>query len=249
MPLSYTTGVSPTTKSISAGGNHTCALASNGTVYCWGDDHYDQVGAISSGTSTCGSLPCVMSPTSVQGNFPAAVQAVAAGGQPYTMDGPEHTCVLLSGGTVACWGGDVYGQLGAPVPSVSLYPCNVSGVACTGTAVAVAGVTGATALSAGGQHTCALLSGGSVSCWGLNASGQLGSGMTNSYPDAGVQMAAAVSGLTGATSISAGGQHTCAVVSGGTVQCWGDNFYGQLGTGSAASTAPYGVPTPMPVSL
>jgi alpha-tubulin suppressor-like RCC1 family protein len=222
---------------MAAGGNQTCALLPNGTFYCWGNDKYDQIGAISVTPSTCLGSPCVEGPAAV--NSGAPVQAIASGGQ-----SPAHTCVLLSGGTVSCWGDDTDGELGAPVTG-TLTACPASGYVCTDTARAVAGVTGATAISAGDGHTCALLSGGSVWCWGLNTSGQLGNGTISSYSDAGVQMAAAVPGLAGATSISAGGQHTCALVAGGAVQCWGDNSYGQLGTGSASGR----VPSPTPVSL
>ena len=77
-------------------------------------------------------------------------------------------------------------------------------------------------VSPGGGHTCALLSGGSVACWGGNWSGQLGDGSTTFSP-----LPVAVSGITTATGIAAGRDHTCALLSGGTVWCWGKNQYGQ----------------------
>ena len=86
-----------------------------------------------------------------------------------------------------CWGYNVYGQLGNGTTTSSL------------TAVEVTGVTGATALAAGGHHTCALATGGTVKCWGYNGNGQLGNGTTTIAPTA-----VAVTGVTGATALAAG---------------------------------------------
>ena len=78
----------------------------------------------------------------------------------------------------------------------------------------------ATSISAGEEHTCAVLSGGSVSCWGYGSYGQLGDGSTTSTQSTPVS----VSGISTATSVSAGAYHTCAVLSGGTVKCWGPSI-------------------------
>jgi hypothetical protein len=85
-----------------------------------------------------------------------------------------------------------------------------------------------TAITAGGDHTCALVNGGAW-CWGNNENGELGNGQrqNSSHP---VQVKGLASGVT---ALSAGLHHTCAIVNGGA-WCWGDNSKGQLGTGVAS---------------
>ena len=191
--------------SIAAGGSHTCALLDGGGVKCWG---WNKDGQLGNGTSGWGEAESV--PVDVVG-LDEDVAAIVAGG--------KHTCALLAGGAAKCWGYNWYGQLGDGTYTNRSAPVGVSGLG-----------SGAVAIAAGGLHTCALLDGGGVKCLGGNSRGQLGDGTTTPH-----WTPVDVSGLnSGVTAIAAGEYHTCALLDGGSVKCWGDNNRGQLGDGTAS---------------
>ncbi len=210
---------------ISAGQGDTCALLQGGTVACWGDN---SIGELGDGTT---SGPQMCNPPGYTGGACSPTPVVVPGltGATAVSLGYQFACALLAGGTVACWGANGDGQLG--VAAASSGPPMCGGTPCSTTPVAVPGVAGATALSVGASYACALLSGGTVTCWGWDAEGLLGDGtMNGSSP-------VAVSGLTGATAIAAGWDSTCALLDGGTVACWGDNAYGELGDGTSTGVS------------
>src|SRR5206468_499116 len=100
------------------------------------------------------------------------------------------------------------------------------------TPVAVAGVSTATSLASGSDHSCAALTDGTLRCWGYNYYGQLGNGtsVNSSTP-------VAVSGISTATAIDAGDNHSCARLSNGSMRCWGLNSDGQLGMGTVGGVS------------
>jgi alpha-tubulin suppressor-like RCC1 family protein len=229
---------------ISAGGHHACAVLDDGNVRCWGQGDSGQLGQGSVEDIGDQETPATFPPVSVGA---AAVQ-VAAGG--------SHTCVLLQGGTVRCWGRSNEGQLGYGTINFNgdalagneagESPAELGDVDVGGTVVQIV---------AGGQHTCALLEGGAVRCWGAGFRGQLGHSSTDNIGDnetpSGVS---AVELGAPAVKISAGGFHTCALLDTGNVRCWGYNQAGQLGYGSEDTIGDTEVPAsagdvPLGVSL
>ncbi len=142
------------------------------------------------------------------------------------------------------------GQLGDGTetgPSTCSYIGHDSEVSrpCSATPVALSGLSGVTAISAGGSHTLALLSDGTVMAWGANGSGQLGNGSTkNSHVPVAVSGLSGVSAIAAAQGVGAGaGSHSLALLGNGTVMAWGSNNEGQLGDGSTTSST-----VPVPVS-
>jgi alpha-tubulin suppressor-like RCC1 family protein len=116
----------------------------------------------------------------------------------------------------------------------------LGGVGC-GNDGALPKLEGAVAISAGGQHACAMLGDGTAACWGGNGSQELGSqarSITEPRP-------VFVGGLSSAKSVAAGGLETCALLEDGTISCWGDNTWGQLGRGNAETPSSS---TPSPVA-
>src|SRR6185437_246891 len=92
--------------------------------------------------------------------------------------------------------------------------------------------------AAGGNHTCAIGPAGSVSCWGNNSLGQLGNNTTTNSL---VPVATLPEG-SGVTALAAGFNHTCALTTAGSVLCWGQDSFGQLGNNSTTnSPVPVGV--------
>ncbi|MCU0686288.1 MAG: hypothetical protein MUF34_29255, partial [Polyangiaceae bacterium] len=120
--------------------------------------------------------------------------------------GRLHSCARTSAGAVRCWGYQEVGQLGN----------GVSGVSDRSPAVEVRGLRAVTALSAYGDHTCAVAGGGAY-CWGSNDYGELGDGTRE-----GSSEPVAVTGLDAdVVGVAAGGTHACALTAAGAVKCWG----------------------------
>ena len=152
-------------------------------------------------------------------NRPVSVQDISTSIDIFA--GGAHSCALLQGGTVRCWGADFYGQIGDSAFDVGdkLRPTAVHAMS---TAVRVAG---------GAHYSCAGLSNTGVHCWGRNTKGQLGNGQATGRhrPDD-------VTGLTGSADLDGGSEHACTVLSNGGVRCWGEGDNGRLGRGSTADS-------------
>jgi cysteine-rich repeat protein len=194
------TGLTSGAAAIEAGGAHVCAVLGTGGLRCWGADSRGQLG--DGGANADQSTP-------------ADVVGLASGVAAVTT-GDEHTCALTTAGGVKCWGSDLWGALGnGGADEDQTTPADVSDLA-----------SGVAAISAGAGHTCALSEAGGVKCWGSNNLGQLGNGGAATSASTPTD----VSGLTsGVVAIAAGGVHTCALLTDGSLRCWGSDDSGQLG--------------------
>jgi cysteine-rich repeat protein len=191
-------------QSISAGSYQTCAIKQDGTLWCWGDNTNGQIGI--------GTLDTPQT-------SPAQVTLAGVGMVfSHVSSNYLHTCTTTSDGSLWCWGLNSDAQTGDLNSSFHLSPVQVDGA-------------GWKDVSTGLSHTCALKSDGTLWCWGGNENGQLGSAAVSTGK--GSQSAVAVQ-LEGTEwkSVSNGQSHTCAIKLDDSLWCWGDNSYGQLGTGN-----------------
>lgn len=208
---------------VAAGYAFTCVRKRDRRVWCWGYDLNGELGA-ASGVTT--HVP-------VQIARIEDAMALAAG--------MRGGCVVRTDATVGCWGDNTYGQLGDGTTTPHHGPTQalvdhasavtVDGDTCVvrddgslwcwggnqGTRPTAVTITDVVAASVGGGTSCAIKQGGAVVCWGQNDSGQLG----HDGPPSAVPVE--VSGLPGATQVSAQGAHVCALA-GGSVWCWGAHW-------------------------
>ena len=211
---------------VSAGGNTSCGLVTDGSVACWGanrlwwpsgtDGPYSvvSVGFQTCGLRTDGTMVCertrggrTILSTEPHGQF----SAVSVGGL--------H-CGLRTDGTVECWGDNIVGQTSAPAGQFSAvsagfqHSCGLrtdGTIECWGTGSRIVVPAGQfSAVSAGGFHTCGLRSDATIECWGVNENGQ------TDVPEG--QFSA----------VSAGGVHTCGLRTDGTIKCWGSPWREQI---------------------
>lgn len=235
---------------VSAGRLHTCAVDAAGAAFCWGGNNAGQLGA---GDTASRSTP-------------ARVGALA----PSLVDASLHqfTCAV-TGGVAACWGENALGQLGlgdttqrrspAELTAVSAWSdvslgvshaCGVSSarIYCWGSDLNGRLGLGTTDVDrtvptqipdagpwahviAGGRHTCAIRTEGSLWCWGDSTAGRLGVGPITGDQPAPLRVGAETDWVSG----SGGGHHVCGIRADETLWCWGRNDGGQLGTGDLLS--------------
>jgi alpha-tubulin suppressor-like RCC1 family protein len=203
---------------IRAGDTHTCALLNNGTVRCWGNGANGRLGYGNTDTIGDNEAPYTRGAISLV----EEVVQLATGG--------SHTCVLLSNGFVRCWGNNQYGQLGYGHTNALGDNEAVSSVGHVNLGAR------AVRLTAGTDHTCALLNSGRVRCWGYNNLGQLGYGHTNNIGDDEEPSSVDVQVGAPVQDIVARGNGTCALLFSGKLRCWGYNGSGQLGYSNGGNT-------------
>ena len=187
-------------KQIAAGNDFSLAVRDDGTVWAWGSNTFGQLGDNTGGMRN------------------SAAQISGLTGVKSVVGGQGHALALKTDGTVWGWGANTFGATGSSNYNQPTY-----------TPVQVNNLSNITAIAAGGWHSLASKSDGSVWAWGWNTYGQLGTGTQNSSPQSNPSQ---VSGLAGATSVSAGSDYSVALLGDGTVRTWGRNYYGQLGDGT-----------------
>ena len=244
---------------IETGANTVCALRTNGTLACWGDNALGQLGDSGGGVSA----------------LPHDVLNLSGISQMSVGDG--HSCAVSKLNQVSCWGSNSYGQLGngnsgsgfdTAVPNLvtgnfvnktqicssdnkcddndvcTIDKCDAIKGSCTHVAGNEGGDCGnghycasgackwATQIVSGDEHVCALHANGKVACWGRGQNGQLGVGISGNGQFK--TSPTDVPGLSGVVSLSARGDTTCSVSKDGSVRCWGNNDHCQLGNGDAS---------------
>lgn len=205
-----------TVVAIAAGGSHSLALCSDGTLVAWGINNAGQLG----------------NNTTINSKVPVAVYAagVLAGRTIVSISGGgSSSLALCSDGFLAAWGDNsIYGGLGNGSTTNSSVPVavNRSGVLAGKTIVAV---------SVGGAHCLALCSDNTLAAWGNNDDGELGDGSTTSRSLPVLVNRSGVLADKTIVAVAAGGAHSLALCSDGTVAAWGFNWAGELGIGSYES--------------
>jgi len=243
------------------GGSHSCAIKTDGTLWCWG---FGAKGALGNG-----SIATKLTPTQV-GALNDYTQLTA---------GLGHTCALRLDGGLWCFGDNLRGELGdgsaatqqnspvqadpglfySQVAAGAHHTCGITtsgNVKCwgdnsygqIGNGVASGSITLPTLvdsgvsyaqIATGAGHTCGVTTTGALKCWGDNSYGQLGDGTTTARRTPTTILASGVTGVV------TGYAHTCALLSTYEVKCWGDNSSGQLGNAALAnSLSPLSVFTP-----
>ena len=209
--LTSSLGTGRTAVGLSAGSAHTCAILDNGEVACWGEGSNGQLGEGTGSDSTTPIATAVFGPNQV-------AAGLSVGG--------EHTCVVDASGDVSCWGLGQYGRLGNGGNGIEATPAVINNLGPGQTALDIA---------SGFAHSCAVQADGNVTCWGEGNSGQLGNGATSSwYTESSPILTSSLGAGRTAVAVSAGNDHTCAILDTGSVSCWGSGGNGRLGNGAGS---------------
>lgn len=244
------TGLSSGVIDVAAGLNHTCAALSTGGVKCWGYGGDGQLGtggtssaivpqsvsglsgsatAVAAGEShscallSTGAVDCWGNDSSVSSYSPVSISL--SGAATAIEAGDRHTCALMATGAIECWGLNSNGQLGLGTTASTTVPQALDDF-----------LSGTLDLSTGGDHTCAITDTGMLKCWGENSDGRVGNAATTMdfvFPYGVADLSSA------SVDVAAGGEHTCVLLDTDSVQCFGENYWGELGDGTNTdATAP-----------
>jgi cysteine-rich repeat protein len=215
---------------IAMGAYHTCVVLDSGAVRCWGANNLGQTGV--GANIVLGDNPGEMGDALPDVDLGTGAKAIAVAA------GDRHTCALLRDGRIKCWGDNSSGQLGLGESGTRGDDPGEMGDALP--AVDLGEGRRASAITAGGNHTCALLQrDGTIRCWGNNTLGQLGLGDVFERGASSGQMGEALPAVDlgggKALAVGAGARHTCALLADRTISCWGSNLQGTLGLGDMES--------------
>jgi alpha-tubulin suppressor-like RCC1 family protein len=192
---------------VSAGAEHSCAIRSDGSLYCWGNQADGRVGnGFTTNTISSPSLVQQLSQPSI-----VVWNSISAGSR--------HTCGAANVGATLvayCWGNNLYGRLGNGNESDTPHSSPV---------VVQEPLSSPAEISVGAEHSCARTKSDTLYCWGHGNSGRLGLG--NSFPV--VQPIPALIEDTTWQQVSVGEAHTCAVANDQRAFCWGLGLHGRLG--------------------
>jgi len=186
-------------KLVASGNYHTAAIKTDGTLWTWGLNTDGQLG------------------DNTIANKSSPVQTVSGGTNwKLVAAGSYHTACIKTDGTLWLWGRNTYGQLGDGSSIVHR----------SSPIQTVAGGTSWKLVAGGRYHTAAIKTDGTLWTWGHNSQGQLGDGSSLVHRSSPIQT---VSGGTNWKLVAAGGYHTAAIKTDGTLWLWGHNTNGQLG--------------------
>ncbi len=241
-PTNVTVLRTATAKAVSAGVDQTCAILSDDTVQCWGDNAYSEIGG---GSRNRQQITSGSKGDPLPGNTAIGLST-----------GWDFSCAILTGGVVRCWGYNASNEAGGGTPSLGAgrtathitsgynYSCALldnGNVTCWGHySMPTPNFNGKTAsyidMGSRGTHICVILNDNtvkSVKCFGSNHDGETGGGIPSVSH---IIMGTVGDPLSGETvnpkGIGVGDDHTCAILtSDNSVQCWGRNHKGQAHDG------------------